>query len=378
MADGKTILFSSSTGEIIGPDTGSATWFFREAKFKTGMAFKDFPEQEQGVRLLQRSLERGRLGHAYLFTGDQLDDLERLARVLAKTLNCQQPVRGAHGSAAIDCCDACASCRKIDNDSHADVHWARPESRSRVITIDQMRELMREIQLKPTEAAYKVTVIAGADRLNPQAANAFLKTLEEPPPKSVLILLSTEPQRLLETILSRCLRLNFAGEGLRKPDAAMSEWLAKFSEAAAVEHRSLLGRYSLMDVVARRLAEIRAGVEEALKARSPLERYEDVEKDLRERWEDELTAAIEAEYRRRRGELLLAMQWWFRDVWLHTLGAGRELASFPELGAEEVARRVTSRQALENLQTMERTQRILHTNAQEALAIEVGLLKLHL
>jgi len=110
---------------------------------------------------------------------------------------------------ATDCCDACPNCRKIDHDTHADIHWARPESKSRIITVEQMRELMREIQLKPTEAGYKIAVIAAADRLNVQAANAFLKTLEEPPAKSVLILLTIEPQRILETILSRCLRLNF-------------------------------------------------------------------------------------------------------------------------------------------------------------------------
>src|ERR1700685_3216060 len=175
------------------------------------MAFKNFPEQTQGIQLLQRSLARGRLGHAYLFTGDQLDELELLARTLAKTLNCQNPVKIK--GAATDCCDECLSCRKIENGTHADIHWARPESKSRIITVEQTRELMREIQLKPTEAEHKVAVIASADRLNTQAANALLKTLEEPPANSVLILLSTEPQRILETILSRCLRLNFFGNG---------------------------------------------------------------------------------------------------------------------------------------------------------------------
>src|SRR5882672_11188795 len=121
------------------------------------MAFKDFPEQAQGVQLLQRSLERGRLAHGYLFTGHQLDELEALARTLAKTLNCQKPVRA--DGVGVDCCDACLSCRKIEHGNHADVHWVRPESKSRVIVIEQMRGLMREINLKPTEAEYKVAII---------------------------------------------------------------------------------------------------------------------------------------------------------------------------------------------------------------------------
>jgi DNA polymerase III subunit delta' len=340
------------------------------------MAFKNLSAQTQGIQLLQRSLARGRLGHAYLFTGDQLEDLETLARTLAKTLNCRQPVK--KDGAIIDCCDECLSCRKIDHETHADIHWARPESKSRVITVEQMRNLMQQIQLKPTEAEYKVTIIVAADRLNPQAANAFLKTLEEPPPKSILILLSTEPSRILETILSRCLRLNFSGDGMRPPEAAQAEWLEKFGALAAGEQKSLLNRYRLLDVLLQKLGEIRARLGETLTARSPLEKYDDVEKNLRDKWEDELAAAIEAEYRRHRAELLLLVQWWLRDVWLHTLAAGKDLLRFPNIASSEMAARgLNPGQAMENLQTLEQTQRLLHSNVQEALALEVGLLKLH-
>ena len=341
------------------------------------MAFQDFSGQAQGVQLLQRSLARGRLGHAYLFTGDTLEELEQLAANLAKTLNCLQPVKTS--GVATDCCDECLNCRKVADGNHADVHWARPESKSRVITIDQMRDVMQQIQLKPTEAGYKIAVIAGADRLNVQAANAFLKTLEEPPKKSVIILLSTEPSRILETILSRCLRLNFSTGTARPLSAEQSYWLQQFSSAAAAGQKSLFGRYRLLDSLLQKLNGIRDKVEENLSARSPLEKYTDVEKDLREKWEDELKAAIEAEYRRQRGEILLLLQWWFRDVWLHTLVAGEELLHLPQIaGADEVAKRISTRQAQENLSVLEQTQRLLFTNVQEALALEVGLLKLQL
>src|SRR5439155_5355387 len=177
-------------------------------------------------------LERGRLGHAYLFSGPSMDELEVLARMLAQTLNCQQPPRRGASGMPLDCCDRCLSCRKINAENHPDVQWIRPESKTRIITIDQMRELIQAINLKPTEALCKVAVIVAADRLNVQAANAFLKTLEEPPPKSVLILLSTEPQRILETILSRCLRLNFAGGGGQLLQPELLNWLTAFSEMA--------------------------------------------------------------------------------------------------------------------------------------------------
>ena len=328
------------------------------------------------MQLLQRSLARGRLGHAYLFAGDQLAELAELARALAQTLNCLHPVRSQ--GVATDACDRCANCRKIAQDLHPDVHWVRPESKLRVITVDQMRELMQEMQLKPSETGYKVAIIEAADRLNTQAANAFLKTLEEPPDKSVLILLSTEPQRLLPTILSRCLRLNFFGDGLAGLAPADGDWLARFGALAGGEPKSLMGRYCLLDVILQRLGEIRAQVDKSLSAHSPLEQHEDVEKGLRDKWETELAAAIEAEYRRRRAELLMLIHWWLRDAWIQTLGIGQELLKFPQItGAEAVARRITARQALENLKTMEQTQRLLHTNVQEALALEVGLLKLH-
>lgn len=344
------------------------------------MAFTDFPEQQQVVSLLQRSLERGRLGHAYLFTGDQLDSLEDMARTLAKVLNCQSPPRrGAEGQ-PLDCCDACLTCRKINEGTHADMRWVRPESKSRVITIDQTRDFMQTIHLKPTEAPWKLAIIVAADRMNVQAANAFLKTLEEPPARSILVLLSAEPSRLLETILSRCLRLNFSSSGLQRFDALQTEWITAFCEMAAADQKGLLGRYRLLGTLLERLAGLKADIEKTLSARSPLERYDDIDPKLRDRWEDELAAAIEAEYRRRRSELLVSLQWWLRDVWLQTVTAGDDLLSFPQLanGIRTVAGRLTPREAAENLTIVEKTQRLLGTNVQEALALEVGLLKLKL
>jgi len=359
------------------------------------MAFRDFPEQQQGIDLLQRSLARGRLAHGYLFCGHDLGELEGLARSLAQTLNCQQPVK--RDGALADCCGQCLACQKIEHGNYPDVHCVRPESKSRIVTIEQMRELMKEIQLKPSEAEYKVAVVVAADRLRVEAANAFLKTLEEPPVRSIFILLTTEPQRILETILSRCLRLNFAGEGPRALNPEQMEWLSAFSELAAAEQKSLLGRYRLMDVLLRKLADVKTGIETALTARSPLQHYKEAEKATIDRWEDELAAAIEAEYRRQRTDLLALLQRWLRDVWLLALrlGQGRSrqpdipagpraddltsLLSFPQLtGTERVAGRLSGADAIDNLEIMEQLQRWLGTNVQEALALEVGLLKLHL
>src|SRR5262245_28364166 len=113
------------------------------------MAFRDFPPPAPSVQLLQRSLEHGRLAHAYLMSGHEVGPLEGVARSLAQTLNCQKPER--RGGMAVDACGECLSCRKIEHGNHGDIHWLRPESKTRVITIDQVRDLMRELHLKPTE-----------------------------------------------------------------------------------------------------------------------------------------------------------------------------------------------------------------------------------
>ena len=340
------------------------------------MAFKNSIDQQDAVELLRRSLERGRLGHAYLFTGSELTVLEETSANLAKTLNCE----AASSEMANDCCDECLSCRKIDQGNHPDVQWVRPESKSRIITIDQMRAVMKTMNLKPTQAKYKVSIVVAADRLNDQSANAFLKTLEEPPDRSVLILLSTEPQRLLETILSRCLRLNFSGENIRLKEKTFLAWLGEFSENAAQGSKSLLSRYRLLSVLLTRLNEIKDGIQETMSAKSPLEQYEDADAKLRDKWEEELTAAIEAEYRHQRSDLLAGLQWWFRDVWLRTLRLGDEFPAFPHLASQvqAVAERLSPEDAMHNLHQLETTQRLLSTNVQEALALEVGLLKLKL
>jgi DNA polymerase-3 subunit delta' len=350
------------------------------------MSFSDFSTQGQVVRLLQRSLEQGRLAHAYLFTGSRLSELEALARTLAKTLNCQSPPHRGYTGLATDCCDHCLACRKTDAETHADVVWIRPESKLRQIEIGQLvprpnskhRPLSDTIQMKPTEGQAKVAVIVAADRLTVQAANAFLKTLEEPPANSALMLLTTEPQRVLETIRSRCLRLNFGTEAAYPHEPSQVAWLAAFAQAAAAGHKGLLGRYRLLGVLLAELAKAKAQIEQNLAARSPLERYEDADPGLREKWEAELSAAIEAEYRRQRLEVLAGLQWWLRDVWLCALGLGPERLTFPDLTAatQTVAARVSATEALDNLQALERTQRLLGVNVQEALALEVGLLKL--
>jgi hypothetical protein len=142
----------------------------------------------------------------------------------------------------------------------------------------------------------------------------------------------------------------------------------------------LLSRYGLLGSLLAKLNEMKAQIDKSLSARSPLERHDDIDPRLRQKWEDELAAAVESEYRQQRSELLLLVQWWLRDVWFKVLGQPRDLLSLPGLAdsAQAVARRISAREALENIEAVEQTQRLLGSNVQEALALEVGLLKLKL
>jgi len=336
------------------------------------------PEIQGPLELLKRSLRRGRLGHAYLFTGADVAPLEKAACHLAQTLNCESPLESSADGRSLRPCLHCLSCRKIEQGNHPDVAWIRPESKSRIITIGQMRELMQTVNLKPTQALWKVSIVVEADRLKQEAANAFLKTLEEPPAQSIMILLSTDAERLLDTILSRCLRLNFGGESAALQDASFLEWLKNFAQTAADSSRSLLGRYRLLSQILNRLTCQKDEITKNLQESSPLERHEDADPKLKERWQTELNAAIEAEYRRCRMDLLTGLQWWFRDIWLDTLQVDGALKAYPHLSAlnGSLARRITPEDALANLQHLEQTQRLLNTNVQEALTLEVGLLNL--
>src|SRR5256885_16320511 len=109
--------------------------------------------------------------------------------------------------------------------------------------------------------------------------------------------------------------------------------MTQFSELASFEQRSLLSRYKLLSVLLNRLNEVKSEISESLTKRSPLERYDDIEPNVREKWEDELAAAIEAEYRRQRTDLLSSVQWWLRDVWLASMRLGSGLLSFTQFAA---------------------------------------------
>ena len=333
------------------------------------------------TELLRRSLANGRLGHAYLFVGGTIESLEAHATDLARTLNCQSPTATGATGIPLEACGECIACRKVDSGNFPDLNFVRPEKKSRIISIEQIRNLSQKVSLKPTEGRYKVAIIIGADRMPGPTFNAFLMTLEEPPERTVFILLTVRPDQRGETIRSRCMRVNFGGEADVQLEASDAAWLKSFGGMSAETGEGLMGRYRLLGKLMEHLTAKLDRIEEVQEDASPLNRLADIEPALREKLKKELEASIAAEYRRQRGQFLTGLQWWLRDVWLAALRQSRELLHFQDWAdtSETVGHRLTPGQALENLQSIEATQRLLETtNVQEALALEVGLLKLKL
>jgi DNA polymerase-3 subunit delta' len=159
--------------------------------------------QHRAVALLQKLLSGGRVHHAYLFSGHAGADQREAAIAFAQALNCPVDPQG---------CGNCDRCQRIARRSHPDLLTLvlDPEAPGREIRVEPVRQLSAALQLAASDGPYKVAIIEDADRLNPSAQNALLKILEEPPPKTVLILISDGEETLLPTVRSRCLQISFS------------------------------------------------------------------------------------------------------------------------------------------------------------------------
>jgi DNA polymerase-3 subunit delta' len=163
------------------------------------MSFANIYGQEKQIELLMRSIETERVSHAYLFYGMQGIGKKTSAIAFAKVLNCKKETR--------DSCDSCTACIKIDHGVHPDVMTIEPEGL--FIKIKNIRELQNQIKFRPFEGKKRVFIIVDAEKMNSPSANALLKTLEEPNPSNILILITSRPYQLPETIISRCQKIRF-------------------------------------------------------------------------------------------------------------------------------------------------------------------------
>jgi DNA polymerase-3 subunit delta' len=189
------------------------------------MAFKNVIGHAKPIALLQRAIKNGKVAQSYLFLGNEGIGKKYAALQFAKALNCL----GAEAEEG-DACDHCTSCKKIDHGLHPDVLVIEPEGQN--IKVEQIRQLQRELAYRPYEGKYRVCIVTAADRMAPHIPNTLLKTLEEPPLHTVIILLANNSRFMLPTILSRCQPIRFNP----LPIPLVSKWLREgsgFDEAEA-------------------------------------------------------------------------------------------------------------------------------------------------
>jgi DNA polymerase-3 subunit delta' len=182
------------------------------------MSFAKLVGNQRNKEILQRLLKNGRVNSTLIFAGPDGVGKRRFALAFAKAVNCQKAPAGSY---ALDGCDECPVCRRIDAGGYGDVTVIRPEGQ--FIKIAQTREMAEEVYYRPREGRQRFFIIDEADRLREEAANSLLKTLEEPPSTSTIILLTARPDALLLTIRSRAQRLNFAALSV----AEMEQYLAE-------------------------------------------------------------------------------------------------------------------------------------------------------
>ncbi len=307
------------------------------------MSFSDIRDQETAVRFLQNILREERIPNGLLFYGPGGVGKGLAALELAKAINCTQQ----NG----DACDACLPCRKVMSGNHPDIRHVSPSEKTRLIKKAEVDEINEMAALRPFESAWRIFIIQDADRMNPTAQNHFLKTLEEPPGRSLFILLSEFPRVLLPTIRSRCqavrfraLRQETVADLLRRerdlPDD-LAESIAGIAEGQMARALDLVDsdkRQVVLSLTARLadgedpvvmaeeftkfLGDQRKQLEASLKADMAYESADEVSRADMERLKDERLAQLTAMSKRDMLEYLYLLETWYRDEMI--FGATRD------------------------------------------------------
>lgn len=316
-----------------------------------------FP-RPKALEYLRRAYEQNRLAHAYLITGAQGSGKEVLAAELASLVN---------GTPIDDIFSAKAR----------EVFIARPESKSRRIVTAQIRELEHALQMRAADGRRKVAIIPDADRLQTEAANAFLKTLEEPPKDSLLLLLTALPEALPETILSRCIAIPLASNGEAQSKKEEEKLVRLLQQASRQTTWSIQFAYRLAQEFQQLLRGIREEVkhqtDEALKQEQM--RYKDATDGswLEER-EEYYKALTESLYLQRRAALVEVLFAWWTDVLRASNNVTQRDVPAAKQETGTLASRFNTAEILRRIRSLEELRDHLSRNIHEGLAIEVAFL----
>lgn len=312
---------------------------------------------QQAQTLLRNARANGRQPHALLFTGAPDAGTHRLALSLANELN------GARADT-------------LENLHHPSCRVLRPGSKIRTISIDAVRSVEPFLALRAAEGETKLVIIDEADRLPEEAANAFLKTLEEPPPQTLIILITALPQKLLPTILSRCVRLDLrdSHRGVRLTNAqqAFLPSLRAALPRLGNDVAALALRADFQNLLTKRREEITERITSALKAEAKaisegtdIRNWEATQKDI-------TNARIESEYLGERSQMLELLSLSLGQAVLLASHAPDVEALAPELPAVAAAHSIPD--LLRRMRAVDTLRTDLNFNVNEALALDSRLL----
>lgn len=313
--------------------------------------------------LIDRAKECGRLAHAYLITGPAGSGKEALAIRMIGIAN-----------EGID-----TSVSRLEELRSSWISVIAPESKSRRITVKAIRTVEHTLQMAAPSATTKFAVVRDADCMGVEAENAFLKTLEEPPEGSRLLLLSSRPEMLLETILSRCIRIDLTG----KPGPAeLDDTTREFLDSLRTQGRSgSIGISGALGLMAKFSAILKAektnvaAENEALLKEEVAHYRQTTEGDYLKQREEYYKALTEAEYLQRRNRLIDFLMMWFGDA-MRQQNGGSHL-DLPDYAAatKELAGNLTTDELSRRVEAVEKLRGHLTTNVFEALALEVGFIR---
>jgi DNA polymerase-3 subunit delta' len=320
------------------------------------MTFAAINGHEQQKDLLRRAIANKRIAHAYLFEGPEGVGKRLTALAFARALLCDKG----------EGCGSCNACRKVDHNNHPDIHIVNADGNS--IKIEQVRTLQQQLSLRTLEGRYRFCLIDNAEQLTNGAANALLKTLEEPQPQTVIILISSQGEKLLPTIRSRCQKMSFArlpraeiAKVLRQRlelDETQAKILAALSEGSF--NKGLGQDHELFLKKRRKLIH-------SLSALSPGSNIQTLE------FAEELSADKEI-----LPDILDIFQAFYRDLLLLKQGRPEEeLVNIDLLETlTRLAPKVTTSSLLKRLETLTTARYHLQRNVNRQLSLEVMLLRI--
>ena len=319
--------------------------------------FKELLGQEKAKSLLLRARQQGRLGHAYLFRGPAGVGKKRAATTFAATLNCRL---GGPG----DACGHCPSCLKIASGNHPDFLTVAADGSS--IRIQQIRELKKTLSYPPFEAAHRVVLLADIQLMGREAANSLLKTLEEPPAQTILVLTVEEADDTLATIRSRCqivpfypLAVGHITKILQDKAPELTSEMAATAAALAEGSPGLALQLARQEITAFRLELISA------LADLPAEQPETIRAVLR-------LAEKAASFKEELPRLLSFLSLWLRDLLLFNLGQAAKIVNFDLVPLfERTTKKWSPQQIMSRLDNIAKAERQLARNCNRGMVCEV-------